>query len=226
MSSFQLTSSKSAILDQLLDARATCQQYVDRFEAGERNAGLIFVGPPGVGKTHLAVAVLVEILERCAIPGRFVELTSFINQLQATFVPTAPETTQDVLAPLMEAPLLVLDELGAQQPTPWLRDVLYLVINARYTKRLPTLFTTNYRLQVDQIRASPKNHNLDRGADPEPVKAVESSPALLSTRLPAMLVSRLHEMTQAVLLIDVDDYRRKQARENQRRMKSSKVPTA
>lgn len=225
LTNFQLNS-KPAVLDQLLGARASCQQYISRFEAGERHSGLIFVGPPGVGKTHLAVAVLAEIVEKCAVPARFVELTSFVNQLQATFDPTHPETTQDVLAPLMTAPLIVLDELGAQQPTPWLRDILYLIINTRYTKRLATIFTTNYRLQTDQIRIPPKNYNLDRGRDPEPVKQVDNTPALLSTRLPAMLVSRLNEMAQAVLLLDVDDYRRKQARELQMRFATSRMPQA
>ena len=114
---------------------------------GFRESGLLFVGPPGAGKTHLAVGVLVELIERYRVRGRFVEFTSLLYQIQSTFDPGSPESKRQVLDPLTETELLVLDELGAQQPTPWVRDILYLIINNRYTRRLPTLFTTNYRLE-------------------------------------------------------------------------------
>ena len=109
-----------------------------------------------------------------ALPGArpFVEFTSLIHQIQSTFDPDSPESKRQVLDPLADAELLVLDELGAQQPTPWVRDILYLIINTRYTRRLPTLFTTNYRLEPPPAprrrKAGAKRAaTLDRGRDPE-----------------------------------------------------------
>jgi hypothetical protein len=171
-----------------------------------------------VGKTHLAVAVLLELVERFKLRGRFVEFTSLIHQLQSTFDSDSQESKRQVLDPLSEVPFLVLDELGAQQPTPWVKDILYLIINARYTRRLPTIFTTNYRLDKNVLskkgvvrvagRTTMLPKTLDRGADPEPA---QEEPALLSSRLPPMLVSRLYEMAQPVVLDAVEDFRREQA---------------
>ena len=124
--------------------------------------------------------------------GRFVDFNSLIHQIQSTFDPTSPESKHDVLDPVIGAEVLVLDELGAQKPTAWVQDVLYLVMNSRYTRQLPTLFTTNYRLEPQS---------------PNRAGTVAGEAELLSSRIPAMLVSRLYEMAQPVLL-DCADYRR------------------
>jgi len=203
---------------QQVEARSKAERYVDEFltTQGFTHSGLLFIGPPGVGKTHLAMGVLIEVIERYSVPGRFVELNTFFNQMQSTFGQASSESTQAVLAPLMDAPLLVLDELGTQQPTPWIRDVLYLVINTRYTRRLPTLFTTIYLLPAAAAAAAAngQKQNLDRGRDPEPIW--EEAKAL-SSRLPAMLVSRLYDMAQPVLLTDVADFRQQSAQKARRR---------
>ncbi|HLX07626.1 MAG TPA: ATP-binding protein [Thermoanaerobaculia bacterium] len=219
LGNFKVTSGAAARHAQLLAARAAAQRYANDFltPQGFTHSGLLFIGPPGVGKTHLAVGILVEVIERYSVRGRFVELNTFFNQMQSTFGQTSSESTQAVLAPLMEAPLLVLDELGTQQPTPWIRDVLYLVINTRYTRRLPTLFTTNYRLPAAAAgdgALQGNGQNLDRGRDPDPTW---DEAAALGSRLPAMLVSRLYEMAQAVLLTGAGDFRRDQSAQKARR---------
>jgi DNA replication protein DnaC len=215
LANFHVSSSSSRVDKQLSQARQAAEQYVEGFlqeGGGFRQSGLLFVGPPGAGKTHLAVAVLSELVERYRISGRFVEFTSLIHQIQSTFDPDSEESQRQILGPLSSAELLVLDELGTQKPTPWVQEILYLIINGRYTRRRPTLFTTNYRLEPLKMAPAPrlKPSSLDRGRDPEPGREIEVT-ALLSTRLSPMLVSRLYEMAQPVALDAVEDFRREHA---------------
>lgn len=198
-----------ALKAQLKKALAVSRRYVDEFfetDGSLPRRGLLFTGRAGAGKTHLAVAVLQELISRYRVHGRFVELTSLIHDIQATFDPRSPSSKSQVLEPHLDAEVLVLDELGAQKATPWVEDLLYLLINHRYTHRLPTLFTTNYSLQAAK-RKSPRTQNLDRGPDEEISRFDRDRYGPLSERLPAMLISRLYEMATPVVLDAVHDYR-------------------
>lgn len=186
------TSSKSERVDpKLLEAKLACQRYVDEFLSVDTGrfaeTGLLLIGKPGVGKTHLATAVLSELIRRYGVRGRFVDFTSLVHRIQSTFDPSSPESKHDVLDPVIQAPVLVLDELGALKPTPFVDDTLYLILNSRYTERRPTIFTTNFRL----------------GSTPPPRGSEHD---LLTARLKPMLISRLAEMARPVV-IDAEDYR-------------------
>lgn len=181
----------------LLEALSVARRYVDEFlrpDGSFAAAGLLFQGMPGTGKTHLACAVLLELVRRYSVHGRFVDFTSLIHQIQSTFDAGAEASKSEVLEPVIGAEVLVLDELGVQKPTPWASDVLYLILNTRYSRRLPTIFTSNYRLEAVD-RSAP----LDR---PAGAAGVES----LGMRIPAQLVSRLHEMATPVDF-DAPDFR-------------------
>ncbi len=191
LENFHVSTNESRSSAPLVEAREKCRRYVENFleVSGKfQEAGLFFVGRPGVGKTHLAAAVLGAVIQRYRVRGRFVDFSSLIHQIQSTFDPSSPESKHDILDPIIEAELLVLDELGANKPTPFVLDTLYLILNGRYTERRPTLFTSNFRL--------------DRGRD-----STLSVVDLLESRLSPPLVSRLYEMA-AVVPLDVDDFRR------------------
>lgn len=196
----------------LLAALQTCRQYVTEFcrTNGSRCTwGLLFIGIPGVGKTHLAVATLRALVGAGMTTGRFLDFTSFVSDLQSTFDPSNPESKQNLLDPVLNTGLLVLDDLGARQPTPFVNEILYLIVNTRYANQRPTIFTTNLQLEAAPVRAP----GPEREAFSQPLAFDQSESAggrahLLSNRLQPLLVSRLFEMTKTVTMT-ADDYRKK-----------------
>jgi len=203
---------------QLFAAVVACKRYVEEFVGDStasrfRDTGLLFTGPPGVGKTHLAVATLRELIATYRVRGRFVDFTSLVQDLQSAIDPDAPRSRNQLLEPVENAEVLVVDELGAQTLRPWAADILYDLINRRYARRLPTLFTTNYRLDdasptLEGLTADRAIAELEGGGRDAAARGRSSEivPAL-SRRIPGMLVSRLWEMTQVISLDAVKDYR-------------------
>ena len=106
-------------------------------------SGLLLIGPSGVGKTHLAVAALKEVMRK-GIHARFCDYRELLKQIQNSYNPSVQTTELDVLRPVFEAEVLLLDDLGAVKPSEWVWDTVSLVLNTRYNDNLTTLITTNF----------------------------------------------------------------------------------
>ena len=158
-------------------------RLVHDYPAVER--GLLFMGPVGVGKTHLAVSIVRDLVEKKGVSCLFYEFGSLLKEIQDSYNPVSQTSELKVLAPVYEAEVLVLDELGASKPTDWVRDTMMAVIGKRYNERRLTIFTTNYL-------------DARRGERDE----------TLEDRIGVRLRSRLFEMCKTVQ-IDGEDYRKR-----------------
>lgn len=119
-----------------------------RHYAANPEGWLLFRGNYGSGKTHLAVAIANY---RLALGESVLFMTTpdLLDHLRATFGPTSQIQYDNLFERLRNAPLLVLDDLGAESPTPWAQEKLFQLINHRYLHRLPTVVTTN--TEPDQL---------------------------------------------------------------------------
>ncbi|HKB80780.1 MAG TPA: ATP-binding protein, partial [Thermoanaerobaculia bacterium] len=130
----------------LMAAKERVQQFTDGWVPGVNDGrGLLLMGSCGSGKTHLAVAALLEIIDT-GKPGRllFSNFQDLIQEIQASFDSDDAPSKSEILRPLLEVDLLVLDELGSQKPSMFVQDTLYYIINSRYNGQRTTIFTTNY----------------------------------------------------------------------------------
>ncbi|MDQ1524598.1 MAG: replication protein DnaC [Pyrinomonadaceae bacterium] len=157
-------------------------RLVREFPAVDR--GLLFMGTVGVGKTHLSVAILRGLMER-GVPCLFYEFGSLLKEIQDSYNKISHTSELRLLAPVYQAEVLVLDELGASKPTDWVRDTMMQIIGTRYNDKKLTIFTTNY---LDARRAA--------------------TDETLEDRVGVRLRSRLFEMCKTVH-IEGEDYRRR-----------------
>lgn len=153
-------------------------EYVERYPDVAR--GLVFVGPCGVGKTHLSVAILKALVQEQLISARFIDEAEFLRRLQFSYGPDSTDTERHVLLPLMEVDLLVWDDLGTGRATEWARETIRMVLNHRYTYNKQTILTTN------------------RSVEDQPQQAPSKREELLFERIGHRLFSRLMEMCEVI----------------------------
>lgn len=180
--SFQVKVHEHAAYNESLQkARLLSESFAREFLPGSAELGLLFMGPCGAGKTHLAVAVLRALLEK-GVECLFCDFRELLKTIQDSYNPVAQATEMQVLAPVLETEVLLLDDLGASKPSAWVLDTVGHILNTRYNDKRVTLITTNY---------------LDAPAAREPGTSVAREDTL-TDRIGERMRSRLHEMCRVV----------------------------
>ena len=126
----------------LAQAKIVVQRFAGEFPVGNEQ-GLLVMGPCGVGKTHLAVAALKEIVLR-GHSGLFYDYRELLKQIQDSYNAESQSTEMGVLEPVLRAEILVLDDLGSSKPSLWALETVGHILNTRYNEKRVTILTTNY----------------------------------------------------------------------------------
>lgn len=123
------------------------KRFVEGYPIETDGTGLLLTGNIGVGKTHLAVGILQSLVVERGATGLFYDYRDLLKQVQNSYNSQVRETEMEILRPVFEAEVLVLDELGASKPTDWVWDTVAHILNTRYNDRRTTIITTNYANQ-------------------------------------------------------------------------------
>lgn len=121
-------------------ARAYADDFDEHWKAG---TGLTFSGKPGTGKSHLAMAVISQIIQSLKSYGQYTTCMELIREVRNTWRKDSPESEMDVIARFSEVPLLVIDEIGVQYGTDGEQTVLFEILDRRYREMMPSILLTN-----------------------------------------------------------------------------------
>jgi len=124
----------------LEDALHTARQF-----SADPEGWLVFTGSYGCGKTHLAAAIANHRVQR-GLQVLFVVVPDLLDHLRAAYAPSSPVTYDQRFEQIRNVQLLILDDLGTQNTTPWAAEKLYQLLNYRYNAELPTVITTSQTL--------------------------------------------------------------------------------
>ncbi len=166
----------------LIKIKGMVDEFIETFPSNGR--GLLIMGPPGVGKTHLSVGILKKLVETKGVSVLFYDFRELLQDLKNTFDERSRVHESDIHSHLRHTDVLLLDELGSQKLTEWTLDILMSIINYRYNNAKTVIITTNY------LDVAVKNEET------------------LEERIGSRLRSRLHEMCMK-LEISAHDYRLK-----------------
>ncbi|MDR3763366.1 MAG: ATP-binding protein [Acidobacteriota bacterium] len=176
----------------LASAYLASMRFVEEYPM--ETAGLLLTGPIGSGKTHLAVGIIKELITQKNANCLFYDYRELLKEIQNSYNNSVPATEMEVLRPVFQAEVLVLDELGAAKPTEWVWDTVSHILNTRYNDKRTTIITTNFK----DLAPGELDSRASRAAREE----------TLGDRIGERMRSRLHEMCR-VVQVEGDDYRMK-----------------
>jgi DNA replication protein DnaC len=174
----------------LAAALVQARNFVKAYPLETAGNGLLLTGSIGVGKTHLAVGMLQALVADRGAKGLFYDYRDLLKQVQNSYNRSVEITELEILQPVFDAEVLVLDELGASKPTDWVWDTVAHILNTRYNDRRTTIITTNYA-------------NLPPGGA-EGDARVANREETLGDRIGERMRSRLQEMCVVVEMTGAD----------------------
>lgn len=176
----------------LAAAKIATQKWAEQYPLDR--TGFLIIGPSGVGKTHLSVATIKELMKK-GVQCLFCDYRELLKEIQNSYNPSVQTTELEILRPVFEAEVLVLDDLGAVKPSGWVWDTVSIVLNTRYNDNRTTIITTNFE------DGPAKNAGLS------PAQAAGRDETL-GDRIGERMRSRLFEMCR-LIQIDGKDFRQK-----------------
>jgi DNA replication protein DnaC len=179
----------------LKNAKMVVQGFLRDYPAAEK--GLLLIGSSGAGKTHLAVAALKELIRR-GHGGLFCDYRELLKEIQGSYNAASESTEMGILEPIRKTEVLVLDDLGASKPSDWVRDIVGIVLNARYNENRTTIITTNY---YDETATPEAGARLPGG------RHLVVKEDTLADRIGTRMRSRLYEMCRTVE-VSAPDFRK------------------
>jgi DNA replication protein DnaC len=182
----------------LEQAKLVVEAFTRDYPAGS-DAGLLLMGPCGVGKTHLAVSAVKQLIAR-GHPCLFYDYRELLKEIQASYNPENQSTEMSILQPVLTTEVLLLDDLGASKPSTWALETVGHILNTRYNEKRVTLLTTNYLDPPAWDGAEPA-----RMPSGEKISAAREDS--LGERVGQRIRSRLYEMCRTVEVV-APDFRR------------------
>lgn len=173
----------------------TVRGYVREFPQSPK-PGLLFLGAPGTGKTHLAVAALRGLIAK-GFEGVFYDFQSLLGQIHKGYDKTSGASEREAYQSALDAEVLLLDDVGAHRINDWVEDTVTSIVTHRCNSRKATIVTSNLR---DPEAGDKRNSGLQEDIH---------SKFFLEERIGMRARSRLFEMCKLVQMPEVEDYRLK-----------------
>lgn len=172
------------------DAKLFVQEYP------KEKKGLLLIGPVGVGKTHLAVGIIQALIndrEDKSVPCLFCDYRELLKEIQHSYNPAVQATELEILRPVLETEVLVLDELGAVKSSEWVWDTVSYILNSRYNEQKTTIITTNFP-DAPSARAQKESSGTEKQSRDEAAARNSAREETLGDRITDRMRSRLLDM--------------------------------
>jgi DNA replication protein DnaC len=187
-------------------ARFRAGRFVEEYPNDK--TGLLLIGSTGTGKTHLGVSVIRLLMEMKGVSCLFVDYRELLREMRQSYNPSVQATEMDVLRPVLETEVVLIDDLGSSNASPWERDTVGYILNKRYSDELTTIITTHLLDRpTPTAEAVPENPSPGFGRN-KPLEEARSvlRDRTLGERIGDQMRARLHEMCRKVE-IHARDYR-------------------